>query len=342
VIYTQSMPPSHRPSASILAAGIAAIVGGIVVAGYSVFMLIVTSRINFANLEPGFPTYGRLLSNAIWTFLLLAAVFVFSCGVAVMQLRNWARISLMVVGGCMLFFGLVGVAATFFTVMVMDVPGPPGTKAILVAVLAVVYGLPTAVALWWLILFTRRSVVAQFEARRAAFPPARTIRFSKPGCPLPVSIVAWFLLSSILSLVIIPFLPFPIPVVLFGHIYHGAAAWVMLTVQFGLIAISSIGLLRLQRWSFPLSVALQLLYIANGLITFVDPSYVDKLKAVMAGMHLPAMPLGMPDFLRYARYFGIFGLLIPAACVVCLLYSRDAFIRAAQSSAAPGSQMQGT
>jgi hypothetical protein len=336
------MPPFPRPSASILAAGIAAMLGSLVVAGYSVLMLIVTSRINFANVEPAFPAYGRLLSNLIWTFLLLSAIFVFACGIAVMKLRNWARISLMVVGGLMLFFGLIGVAATFFTVLIMDVPGPPGTKVILVAVLAVVYGLPVAVALWWLILFTRRSVVAQFEARRAAFPPARTIRFSKPGCPLPISIVAWFLLSSVLSLAFLPFLPFRIPVLLFGYIFHGAAAWVVLTAQFGLIAISSIGLLRLQRWSFPVSVALQFFYLASGLFTFVDPRYVDKLKAIMAGMHLPPMPPGMPDFLQYARYFGVFGLLIPLACVVCLLYSRDAFFRATQSSATPGPQTKST
>lgn len=322
--------PSLRPSPGIVAAGISAILGGAMVVLCFVFVFLVT-RTNIPRAEQAMPAYQLTLARIVWGALIAGACYLVLCGVEVIRLRNWARISLLVFSGMMLFFGIFGVLAVLLVILASEMPGPPGTKAGVIAALVFVYGLPIVVAFWWLILLTRRSVVAQFQAKAAKLPPSRQLRFIKPGCPLPVSVVAWFLLSSVLSLAILPFLPFSVPFVLFGRILQGPVATALLLTQFLLIAAGSIGLLRLQRWSFPLIVATQLFYLANGLITLISPNYLEQVRTILAQMHLPPMPAGAPDFLQYSRYFGWFGLLVPIACLVALLYAREAFYAAASS-----------
>jgi hypothetical protein len=218
--------------------------------------------------------------------------------------------------------------------MWMTFPGPPGIKMMVAGLLVLIYGVPVAVAVWWLILLTRRSVVAQFESRRPSLPPAGGFQFKKPGCPTPIAVVAWFLLGSVLNFVFLPFLPFQAPVILFGHLFHRTTAWLVLFCLSALLVASGIGLLRLQRWSYPLALGLQLFYIANLLITTLNPAYPDQMRAIFGEMHLPAMPPGFPDpsqFIQYGRYFSLAGLLIPLAWSVCLLYSRETFFAAAQA-----------
>jgi hypothetical protein len=315
-----------------VAAGITAILAGVLAALSIALSFTALLTINTRVSDQYLPEYARLLSEIVWGTLLLVACFLVLSGVAVIRLRGWARISLLVIAVLMLFFGVIGIVVILFVVLGSDMPGPPGNKATLIGALTFVYGLPILVALWWLILFTRRSVVAQFQTRAAALPPPRKLQLAKPGCPLPVSIVAWFLLLSLLNLIILPFLPSSIPLLLFGHLLHGPLATALLLIQLCAIAAGGIGLLRLKRWSFPLTVALQLFYVANGLICFINPNYPAQMVAILGQLHLP---INMPEaayFLRYIRYFGWLGLLFPLACVVALLYAREAFYAAALAS----------
>lgn len=323
---------SLRPSPRIIAAGISAILAGVLGALGSVLALVAVRSTELLPSRASVPAYAKTLSQIIWGFLFAAAFYLIFSGIGVIRLRKSARVSLLVFSGMMLFFGVIGVFAILFVFLASPLPGPPRTRALVLAALVFIYGIPVVLAFWWLILFTRPGVVAQFEAKAALAERRRPVRFSKPGCPLPVSIVAWFLLSSVLSVFFIPFLPFQLPIAFFGHVFAGPPAIALLFIQFFLIAVASIGLLRLRRWSLPVTVGLQLLYIANGLITFLSPNYAAQLRAIVNQMQIPPPPPGVPDLLPYTRYFAWTGLLVPVACVVALLYSREAFYTAAQAS----------
>jgi len=326
------MPSSSAgPSPGIIAAGVSAILAGIFGALSAVLALVAMLGIQRLPSNAAVPVYAKTLSEIIWGFFFLAACFLIWSGVGVNRLRKWARISLLVFAGMMLFFGIIGIFVIFFVFLLSPLPGPAGTKAVVLGALVLFYGVPVAVAVWWMIFLTRPGVASQFEARAGVLPPRRVVRFSKPGCPLPVSIVAWFLLSTVLSVLIVPFLPFRLPVVFFGRMFVGPPAIALFLGQFLLIAAAAAGLLRLQRWSFPVTVGLQLLYIANGLVTFLSPSYESHLRTIVNQMQIPAPPAGVPDFLPYTRYFAWIGLLVPTACVVALLYSREAFFAAADA-----------
>jgi hypothetical protein len=342
VIYGFSMNSDVRPSPSIIVAAIAAILCSLALAAFSTFMLLTTSRTNLAEMEPATPWITKGLLDVVWIFCLAVGAYIFFCGIGIMRLRRWARISLMIIGGFMLFFGLAGVIVAWIALVAMPLPGPPGVNAIIAGLLVLVYGTPIALAVWWLILFTRRSVVAQFDARRATLPSGLSIQFRKPGCPLPISIVGWFSLMTVLNLVILSFLPFSIPVVLFSRVLHGMIAYFLLAFLAAALIASGIGLLRLQRWSHPFNLSLQVLYTANLLVTILSPAYPGQVRAMLAEMHLPAMPPGVPDFLKYAPYISLAGILMPLGCAFCLLYWREAFFRAARPNSEANYEIQST
>jgi len=72
-------------------------------------------------------------------------------------------------------------------------------------ILLIVYGVPLLIGTWWLVLFNRQTVKTQFAG--PTFSDAVDLP-QKPACPLAISVLAWFYITSILNLLFLPFLPF--------------------------------------------------------------------------------------------------------------------------------------
>src|SRR5439155_4763619 len=199
------MTSTSRASSSIVAAGIFAILGGVLGALFNLAALILFS---FSKFPPGatYPDFMRPVLYVVWIFFLFCALFLVVVGVQVIRLQNWARIALLIIAGCLLFFGVIGIAVIFVTIFGAATVDPVVSKAVLASVLAVTYGIPIAIALWWLLLLTRPFVISQFHSSSALNVQSSAVisRFhlSKPGCPLAVRIVGWYLASFVL------FLPF--------------------------------------------------------------------------------------------------------------------------------------
>jgi len=262
-------PQPPRASPSVLAAGIVAILSG---ACGSFLILLSIVFLNTASLSSArpIPPALRPVLYGTWIFFLLGALFVLLVGIQIIRLRNWARIALIVIAGCMLFFGVIGIGIIIFTIFVSPTDAAV-SKSVLATVLAFIYGIPVVIALWWLILFTRPSVTAQFQAVSTT-PGARSASFlNNPQCPLAIRVVAWYLASFVLALPFLPFLPFHVPAFYFGHLFRGPAASFILFLNFAILSITGIGLLLLKRWSYPLTIASQLLFCINGLFAALSP-----------------------------------------------------------------------
>lgn len=324
-----SAPQPPRASPSVLAAGIVAILSGACGSILNLLSLLFLNASTFSPARP-IPPVLRPVLYGTWIFFLLGALFVLFVGIQVIRLRNWARIALIVIAGCMLFFGVIGIGVIFFTIFVSPVDASV-SKSVLATVLAFIYGIPVVVALWWLILFTRPSVVAQFQVPAGSSPPAvRSASFlNNPQCPLPVRIVAWYLASFVLALPFLPFLPFHVPAFYFGHLFRGPASTFILFLNFAVLSVTGIGLLLLKRWSYPLTIATQLLFCANGLLAAFSPSFESVMRSVMAEMNLPDLPYFAESMLRNMRYFNLLGLIVPIAIIVTLLLARRSFYSAA-------------
>ena len=332
------MTSTPRASSSIIAAGIFAILGGVLGALFNLAALILFS---FSKFPPGaiYPDFMRPVLYVIWTFGLFCAVFLVVVGIQVIRLKNWARIALLIVAGCLLFFGVIGFAVIIVTIFGATPTAPLVSKAVLASVLAVTYGIPVVIALWWLILLTRTSVVTQFHspaALESQSPVISTFRLSKPGCPLAVRIIGWYLASFVLFVPFLPFFPKRIPAFFFGHFFRGPAALIFLFLYFALLIIPGFGLLLLKRWSYPLTIASQLLVCANGLAATFSPTYTEMVRSVLAGMNLPELAPTAEQMVNYSRTFNLLSLTIPIAILITLLVVHRQFFAAADNALSDG------
>jgi len=323
--------PRPRASTSVIVAGIFAVLFGALGTLSSLASLILFSNSGITQSAP-FPAALRPIIYVTWIITLFCALFVVVTGIQVIRLRNWARVSMLVIAGCLLFFGLMGMIVMFVSAFVSIPMEPTVPQGLLFGVLAITYGIPTAISIWWLILFTRRSVVAQFQALSAFEPPRAPSSlsvFNNPECPLAVRIVGWYLGSFIVVIPFLPFVPRSIPAIFFGHVYFGLTAAAIYVANFAIISIPGIGLLLLKRWSYPLTFASQLLACANAIYSTLSPSYEAAVRAMLEKMNVPELPAYTAQMLHYSRYFSLVGLLFPAAILVTLYVSRQKFYEAA-------------
>ncbi len=151
------------PSASVVAAAAVAILAS-VLGVLCVLLVLGALFLRVDSSHSAFPEMFRPFIYAIYFFFLLAAIFCLVVSINLLRLRNWARIAILVISGCGLFFGITGIGVILMTVIVAPTPTPPGGRVLLALMLSFVYGIPTALALWWLILFTRPSISSQFQA----------------------------------------------------------------------------------------------------------------------------------------------------------------------------------
>jgi hypothetical protein len=326
------MESTPRASTSIIVAGIFAVLVGVIGAFSSLASLILFSTARFTQSAP-FPAGMRSVLYGVWIIILLCALFVVFTGIQVMRLRNWARVSMLVIAGCLLFFGLVGIIVMFVSALVSMPMQPTVPQGLLLAILTVTYGIPAVIAVWWLIIFTRRSVVAQFQAHAALKPPQpRFSVFNNPACPLAVRIVGWYLGSFIIVIPFIPFLPKSTPAILFGHVYFGPAAAAIYVINLAVISIPGIGLLLLKRWSYPLTFASQILACVNAVYSTLSQTYESTFRAMFEKMNLPEIPAYTEQTVHYSRYFSLIGLLFPAAILITLYVTRQKFYQAAEQT----------
>src|SRR4029077_10481858 len=95
-------------------------------------------------------------------FILALGIWGLATGIALLGHRNWARISTLVWSGLTVTFGtLILIVASSIKLPVAP-NSPPGTANVARAFFVFVYGVPIAIGIWWLVLFTRKSVAALF------------------------------------------------------------------------------------------------------------------------------------------------------------------------------------
>jgi hypothetical protein len=143
--------------------------------------------------------------------------------VGLFRLRSWARMSILV------FAGFLAAGSIFGLLMALAVPTPPGITAgaehTFRLVIVVMFGVPLAIAVWWLIQFNTRSTKAAFASDIAEPASLR---------PLSISIIAWASIIGVVSC-LLPILT-GMPAFLFGAIFNGWSARVIYAL-FGALSL---------------------------------------------------------------------------------------------------------
>jgi hypothetical protein len=325
--------PRVSASALVITAAVIAIIGSVLMLIAIGLALGAMSPVSSPATSPALPPYIRTALLGVYGLMICLSIFGIATGIGLIRLRSWARISAMVWAGVCIFSAAIGIPIGFFITLPNAPNVPEETMHVVRWFFLLIYGLPLMVGVWWLILFNRRVIREQFVRPTTLLDPTAP---QKLRCPLPVSVLAWFLISSAVNVVIVPFLPISFPVILFGHQIPGAGGKIFLLLNCLLLIVGGAGLLKLKPWSYPLTIAFQLFWLVSGVVSMLSSNY-DALMApaitdMNNAMRLPQSFYSTSDFLRNIHRFMFIGFLIPIVIVAMLLYYRRRFLEAVPSS----------
>jgi hypothetical protein len=242
------------------------IIGSVLTALFGVAMLapFVASQRNDV------PPYVRVAGLVTAGAMLALATWGVTTAIGLIRLRRWARVCILVFSVFMvLTFGSGAIVMAF-----LPLPSPPNVPPGLMTGIRIgivcIYGILALIGGWWLYLFNRAAVVAQF----APGPP--------PARPLSVSMIAWFLVFGGVVCFVYTWLPFP--AMLFGFMIKG---WPAMTIYLLLALLQlwlGIGLLRLRPLSRVLTIGFFLLGALNSLAFALLPGFAARMTEAMGSM----------------------------------------------------------
>jgi len=196
-------------------------------------------------------------------------------------------------------------------VLKQDPNVPAETIRVVVFVGLIVLGVPLAIAIWWLVLFTRARVRVEFPTRGAAtvssatqgtaiatdLAPAFAAATSAPEMPISIRVIALFILiTAPCALMSLPLaLRGHLPTIIMGVLVTGWATPAYLAVSVIVQIALSVALLLRRFRAIDGLIAYLLFAVLNGLAFLVSPAqktFVDaliKAQSSAQGMNPEAM-----------------------------------------------------
>jgi multisubunit Na+/H+ antiporter MnhE subunit len=322
-----------KKSAGVIVSGVLAILGSVASVAFGGFAVILA--ILFRSSPELLAQQQTVPMPFSFTAVLLveAAVFVaigifgIAAAIGLMRLRNWARISFLIFAGILSFICVVGVFMTLLIMLVLpqalpsDPNVPPGILRAVFAFYLVVELLVGALAVWWLVYFTRRNIKEQFMTPAEAALPLRG--------PLSVTVIAWLLLvGGALSVL---YLPFPFPIVLFGVVFHGWMARIVLLIYAGVGLLAGAGMLRWRPRAHSLAVGIYIFGLVNLISYYIIPGAFARMNDAFLQMVPQAQGSQVYSsdvFYKFGMSIGVLG---AAVGLWFLLTRRKAFLDACKT-----------
>jgi hypothetical protein len=263
---------------------------------------------------PGAPFTPAIMAYVLLGFALfvvLLAVWAITTAIGLLRLRNWARISVLIIGGGMAFLGGLSAFGLIITWIIQSrLPPPPhlshNIQMATFSIMSAFYIFILAIGVWWLVYFTRATTRAlfvrpssrpggyDFIATDPAFPRSSPRRFGH--VPIAIIIMACLFFISVFVCVIMAFIPFP--VFLFGFVLSDRSAHLLFIGLAIFSASVGYGLLHLKNWArlaaliqFGLgfiNIALMLLPRNQSQIFLYDQQLMQR-------WYLPASPANTPE-----------------------------------------------
>jgi hypothetical protein len=271
-----------------------------------------------------------------YTYLSLAMCFIAGGGAAgvivsvgLFLARNWARIAAIAVAAIVAAFSCLGILLELILMV-----RPPQIEGFEIRFeghgalyLVLIYLLIFSIAIWWLFLFSRKTVAAQFSAPGGANIPST---LTKPACPPPIALLAWLMMAtSLLCAISWPILLGKIPAMLFTRVYHHPASSWIWAINLLLLAASGVGLLLLKRWSYTAAITLHLFWMISIFVSQLSSSYASYIRECISQLELPE-PLGASTLSFLPPWLSAIATALPTALLIAgLFYYRPSFLAAA-------------
>lgn len=279
--------------------------------------------------DPALELPYRFLRFLFVTFS-LAGVAGALIAIELFRARNSARIAALVLGALVAVFCALGmlVAIGLLFTAGSSVELYVHRSDFLLAFLVYLVALSTA--LWWIILFSRKSVAAQFSsnANSVASPALK-----KPSCPPPIALLAWLMiLTSVLCVLSWPVILSRIPAMLFTHVFSLETSKWIWAANILLFLFCGIGLLKLQRWSYTGTIALHSFWLVSPFVSQVSPRFPQYLGNCYAALQADQAATYFIHF-NIPPLFSALVTAIPTTLLIAgLFYYRRAFLKTVQDS----------
>ncbi len=283
---------------------------------------------------------------------ILPAIWGVITSIGLFLLKNWARISIIVFSVILILMGaLVGVV-----MLLMPLPATPNEAAspstmtgIRLFMGAFWFGI-AGIGVWWLILFNRPKVKAQFGSTvephsiadgsqlLPAHISATATQTSANGRPLSITIIAWLLLVGCAF--------FPInflihaPAMFFTKLVTGYGAAVYLFLYLIANLTIGIGLLRLNPTARIAGIAYYVFAILNAGTFYLAPGGHDRMLALVSASQAmfpwtQQMQQSGPQFdpMPFMTVFSVIGLLGILVPLYFLITRKQAFVARKEATA---------
>lgn len=345
----------------VTAAGVVAILLsllGAFGAALSIFSLLVMPEIQRTTPSAAMVPQVRAMTIGLMVFFLALSIFGIFVGVAILRRKNWARITILIWGAFMTVVCLFSIAVVAIMGSLSSMTFPSTNTAdtdhimqIVKIVMAIVYGVPAVIGIWWLILFTRPRVAAAFtiplhhaaEMDPSGFPqlaggqPAQAT--TRPSCPVPIIVIAVFLIVGAvgsLSLLLFPF-PAGMPLFFLGHPFEGVSGRIVFLLWGIIGGAAGVGLLKLKPWALHFAIGLQSFALLNCAITFLSPSYLPAMRAALEKMSSQNSAFAGENPVLSSGFFEsimVLTTLLAVVLLVILFWQRSRFLEAAAAAKA--------
>lgn len=296
-----AMAPIERPLGVSVAAMVIAIGSGLAIA---VGLVALTGVMFYPLNAPGGPSRVLLIVSPV--ILIGAGLWGLATARGLMQIKPWARTSIILFSVLLAFLGTMGM----FQLLTSPFPSMPplsaGELRGLRDLVVVVYFLFLVIGVWWIVQFSSPPIKSLFRlGAKEAVPraPAKDISLmtveealaagrAKYGKrPLSITLIAWYLLAAAISAAVQVLVGAPASV--FGLTLSGSSASLLYLGMFGVEAYIGIGLLYLQPLSRILGIVFFVLQFLLSVLVVALPGREARLAAMLhavSGPDVPAVP----------------------------------------------------
>jgi hypothetical protein len=320
---------SVKRSAGITVSAIVAILGSIASLLLGMLMILTDVMRPSSSLpdQPASPIPTGVVVAIMATFYCGFGLWGIASASGLLRLKNWARLCFVIFGGLLAFFSLCTAAGTAIAAFVLPAttPLPENVPQGLVTGVFVFFAAGSlmclAIAIWWLVYFNRATVKAAFaaEAAGAASGPRQF--------PVAVSIIAWVLIAG--SVMTAVQMLFSYPLLIFGIVFRGLAASLLLAIFAAVGLAAGIGMLKRRAEAHSLAVGYCVFGILNVASVIVLPGSFARMQDVI-GETQGSQALALPADAMYS--FMVLGMLIGLVATSGMLWllirSRKPFVDA--------------
>jgi hypothetical protein len=273
--------------------------------------------------KPQAPNSAQFVIAGAVMFAALAGIGIWT-SIGLFRLRSWARTSILI------FAGFLAACSALSLLISVAVPIPPqiaaGTEHTVRRMMAVMFGVPLAIAVWWLIQFNAQSTKAAFASPIAEAPSLR---------PMSITVIGWALIVGTASCLVLT--TTGVPVFLFGAIFKGWIAAVIYAFFAALSLYIGKGLLDLRERARVLAIGwFGFGLVHTSLVTLV-PSLRQRMFELQRGLE-QNQPNPIPfDQGMLTNVMLAFTVILVAGAIGFLIRDRAAFVKGRGAAAARAS-----